>query len=109
MKTANKVVKHTTKKFVKNTIKTVVTAGGVTGVAFGAYHAKEFVSEVSDNQALGIAAGIATLLVGAVVINETNNAIDKAFEDESQQLLIEVSEDYEVEIEEESEDGELVE
>ena len=77
--------------------KTVITAGGMTGVGIGAYHVKNIVSEVTDNQILGFAAGVATVLVGAVVVNAINKGVDKAFDvkalSTNQPLILEVTPD----------------
>ena len=86
-----------TSSFTKGTTKTVITAAGITGVGIGAYHVKNIVSDVTDNAILGFAAGIATVLVGSVVINSINSALDKAFDVKalpaSQPIVLEVTPD----------------
>lgn len=80
--------------------KTVVTAAGMTGATIGAYHVKNWVSDVTDNSVLGFAAGITTILVGAVVVTSINKRVDKAFEVKalptSQPLLVEVPDEFDI-------------
>ena len=90
-------------KPIKTGITTAITAAGMTGTVIGAYHAKNFVTEIFDNEILGIAAGITALLVGAVVVNEINKGVSKAFETKSQPLLIEVSDGYKIEVDDKEE------
>ena len=66
--------------FTRGATETVITAAGMTGTAIGAYHVKNIVSDVTDNAILGFAAGITTILVGALVVNKINNSVDKVFD-----------------------------
>ncbi len=95
-----------TKSFTKGVSKTAITAAGMSGTAIGAYHVKNFVSDISDNEILGVAAGIAALLLGAVVFNGINRGVDKAFEVKNKHLLIEVPhDDFELELNDEEVDS----
>jgi hypothetical protein len=62
---------------VKMTTQATITAAGMTGTAFGAYHVKNLVAEISDNEVLGIAAGIAVLLAGSLVVNKLNDSLNQ--------------------------------
>ena len=80
----------------------------MTGTAFEALKIKEIVTDASDNEVLGYAAGIATILLGAVITNEINQGVDKAFEPIP--IVIEGIDDFEIEFDElENEEEELIE
>ena len=96
-------------QFAKEVVKTSVTASSVVGLGYSMYHVKNFVAEISDNEILGIAAGIGTLILGAVIINGINKGVDKAFEVKSQSLVIEVSDNFELGFDEEGDDNEQIE
>ncbi|MCL2036307.1 MAG: hypothetical protein FWG83_02830 [Oscillospiraceae bacterium] len=80
MKHSKIIAKSNHGNFVKTASKAGITATGMAGTAIGAYYVRNIVADVSDNEVLGVIAGIATLLIGAVVVNEINNAVDKSFE-----------------------------
>lgn len=80
-----------TNSLARVTTKTALTAAGMGGVTIGAYHAKNFVRNATDNEILGIAAGIGTLLLGAVVVNSINKGVDNALKKKEPPRLVEIA------------------